>query len=243
MRRRLLPLLLLALVAGLFAAGQSIRTELGLELSVESIRGLVAPLGWKGPALFAGLVTFRQFLLLPSTLLLAAGGLAFGAVVGTAFGAAGVALSALVKFGIARLAGRDWLERRYGERLRSFDRRLGRAGPVVVAAATAHPTGPMSPFHWGAGFSSMGALAFLAAVALASPIRAGSLSLFGASALEPGTPRFWLATGLLAGVALLPLLHRGLRRRLFGGWGDAAREARGPAASGAEAGPRRASEP
>jgi len=166
MRRRG-PLLLLALVVGGLLLGTRVRGALGLELSTEAIRSLVAPLGWKGPALLTGLVTFRQFVLIPSALLLAAGGLAFGATVGT---------------------------------------------------ATAHPAGPMSAFHWGAGFSSMGAAAFATAVLLASPVRAGALSLFGANVLAPGSPGFWGASALLAVVAALPLLHPGLRRRIFGGW-------------------------
>jgi len=216
--RRRGPLLLLALVLGGLLLGTRLRDALGLELSTEAIRALVAPLGWKGPALLTGLVTFRQFVLIPSALLLAAGGLAFGAIVGTVFGALGVALSAFMKFGLARLLARDWVERRYGSLLRGLDRRLGSLGPLVVGTATAHPAGPMSAFHWGAGFSSMGAAAFATAVLLASPVRAGALSLFGANVLDPGSAGFWAASALLAAVAALPLLHPGLRRRIFGGW-------------------------
>jgi len=62
--RRLAPLLLLGVLTGLFLAGHRIRTHLGLELSPASIQGAAALLGWKGPALFMGLVSFPQFALL-----------------------------------------------------------------------------------------------------------------------------------------------------------------------------------
>ena len=70
-RRRLL---LLALIAGLVGAGYLVRSELGIEFSRESVESLVSGLGWKAPALFVGLVSFRQFLALPSMVVLSAGG-------------------------------------------------------------------------------------------------------------------------------------------------------------------------
>jgi len=77
---RLSPALLVALVAGLFLAGFGLRSGLGIELNRDSIESAVATLGWKGPALYVGLVTFRQFLLLPSALVLPVGGVVFGAL-------------------------------------------------------------------------------------------------------------------------------------------------------------------
>jgi uncharacterized membrane protein YdjX (TVP38/TMEM64 family) len=55
----------------------------------------------------------------------------------------------------------------------------------------------------------------LLAVALAAPVRAFAFSLFGSTLLELGTPRFWLASALLAAVALIPIVHRGTRERLL----------------------------
>jgi uncharacterized membrane protein YdjX (TVP38/TMEM64 family) len=213
--RRPAPLLLAALVAVLFLAGTSVRAGLGIELSSESIQAAVASLGWKGPALFVGLVTFRQFLFLPSVLVLPAGGVVFGALAGTALGALGIVLSALLKYGIARALGREWLRPRFGAAVDAFERHAEAAGPLVVGLVTAHPIGPMAAIFWGAGFAAVPALGFLVAVALAAPVRAFALSFFGSTLLDPGTPRFWAATGTLLAVALLPLAHGGLRGRLL----------------------------
>jgi uncharacterized membrane protein YdjX (TVP38/TMEM64 family) len=213
--RRLVPLLLLALVSGLFAGGHAVRAGLGLELSPDSIQHAVARLGWKAPALFVGLVTFRQFLLLPSALVLPAGGAVFGAALGTLLGAIGIVLSAIFKYSVARALGREWLRPRFGAAVEAFERRAEAAGPLVVGLVTAHPAGPMAPFFWGAGFAAVPVLGFLVAVTLAAPVRAFAYAFFGSTLLEPGTPRFWAATVLLAVVALLPLAHRGLRQRVL----------------------------
>jgi len=213
--RRFAPLLLVALVAVLVVGGRAVRASLGIGLEPGSIQSAVAALGWKGPALFVGLVTFRQFLLLPSALVLPAGGVVFGALEGTLLGALGILLSAALKYGLARTLGRDWLRARFGAAVDAFERHAEAAGPLVVGAVTAHPMGPMSPVYWGAGFAAVPPVGFLVAVALAAPVRAFAFSFFGSTLLDPGTPRFWVATFVLLAVALLPLAHPGFRARLL----------------------------
>jgi uncharacterized membrane protein YdjX (TVP38/TMEM64 family) len=213
--RRLAPLLFLGLVAALVVGGRAVRASLGIELEPGSIQGAVAALGWKGPALFVGLVTFRQFLFLPSAVVLPAGGVVFGALEGTLLGALGIVLSAAMKYGLARALGREWLQARFGAAVAAFERHAEAAGPLIVGAATAHPLGPMAPVFWAAGFAAVPVVGFLAAVTLAAPVRAFAYSFFGSTLLDPGTPRFWVATILLLAVCLLPLAHRGFRARLM----------------------------
>lgn len=221
--RRYAPFALLGLVAALVAGGRAVRASLGIELESESIQDAVAALGWKGPALFVGLVTFRQFLFLPSALILPAGGVVFGALAGTLLGALGILLSAGMKYGLARSLGRDWLRARFGAAVDAFERHAGAAGPLVVGVVTAHPIGPMAPVFWAAGFAAVPVAGFLVAVALAAPLRSFAFSFFGSTLLDPGTPRFWVATVLLVAAVLLPLAHRGFRARLA----SVARQARG----------------
>jgi uncharacterized membrane protein YdjX (TVP38/TMEM64 family) len=212
--RRYAPLAFAALVAALVLGGRAVRASLGIELEPVSIQGAVAALGWKGPALFVGLVTFRQFLFLPSALVLPAGGVVFGAVEGTLLGALGILLSAAMKYGLARALGRDWLQARFGAAVQAFERHAEAAGPLVVGVATAHPLGPMAPIFWAAGFAAVPVAGFLIAVALGAPVRSFAYSFFGSTLLDPGTPRFWVATIVLLGVALLPLAHPGFRARI-----------------------------
>ncbi len=215
MRRQALPLLLLVFVAALFLLGRELRGELGIELSAESIQQWVISLGWKAPVAFVLLLVFRQFLLVPSILILAAGGVCFGAATGTALGALGIVVSAALKFAVARGIGRAWLRPRFGEAMRMLERRIEMAGPWLVGLATAHPTGPMGPMHWAAGFSTLSAFSFFAAIVPSAPVRAFAYSFFGSTLLAPGSPRFYAATFTLLLVALLPLAHPAVRRRLF----------------------------
>ena len=203
------------LIVVLFAGGWYARSELGIEFSRESVVRLVAGLGWKAGALFVSLVMFRQFLVLPSAVVLSAGGAVFGAGMGTLLGAAGIILSAIFGYAVARGGGRELLRRRLGARADDFQRRADAAGPFVVGVATAHPAGPMTAFHWGSGLASVPAVPFLLGVTLGAPLRASLYSFFGSTLFEPGTSRFYLASLILVVVALLPLAHGSTRRRLL----------------------------
>ena len=153
-------------------AGGAVRTRIGVDLSPDSVRAYVLGLGLTAQVVFVGLVIFRSFLLLPSMVLLTAGGLAFGATLGTLLGGAGILLSGMMTFGIARVVGREWIRPRLGETFRRLERRLERTGPLLIGLATAHPMGPMSPFHWAAGLSSIPWLPFLAAIGVAGCLAA-----------------------------------------------------------------------
>jgi len=213
--RRFFPLLLIAMTAGLFLAGPLIRSRLGIEISQESIRHLVDGLGWRAGAIFVGLVTFRQFLFLPSMVVLPVGGIVFGTKLGTLLGALGIVASALLTYALARGLGREWFRPYFGAAVDAFQQRAAAAGPPIVALATAHPAGPMSAVFWAAGFAALPVVSFVLVVAIAAPVRAFAYSFFGSTLLEPGTPRFWIATIVLAAAALAPLAHPGIRERLL----------------------------
>ena len=218
--RHWVPTALLALLVALFVAGWGARRSLDLQLSMAALEGLrvwVLELGWRGPAVFVGLVSFRSFLLLPSALLLVLGGLAFGAIVGTALGAAGLVLSAALQFGFARALGNEWVRPRLGEAGHLLEARLRRAGPWAVGLFTAHPAGPMTAVHVAAGVTGMSLLSFVIAVLLAGPVRAGAYAWVGAALLDWGLfPSILLGVALLA-LALLPLAHPRVRAWLLPG--------------------------
>jgi uncharacterized membrane protein YdjX (TVP38/TMEM64 family) len=213
--RRVLPIALIALVAGGFYVGATLRADLGIEWSAQAVQSFVLGLGLKAPLIFLGLVTFRQFFFLTSGVLLTAGGMLFGAALGTLLGGAGIVLSALLLFFLARGMGGGWVRARLRERFRSFDRRARTAGPVVVGLMTGHPMGVMTPFHLAAGISGISWVAFLVVVLVAAPIRAATFAYLGANILDVGSARFWLASGLLVALALLPLAHPTVRRRVL----------------------------
>lgn len=214
MRKWIPPLILVAILSAAFTTGHAVRAEMGVDLSPESIRAWVEGLGWKGPAFFLLAVTFRQFLALPSGLLLPVGGLCFGALLGATLGAAGIVLSGFFGFTLTRLLGREWALAHLRS-LAQVEQRVASAGAPAVWLMTAHPFGVMTPFHWGAGLTSLSLLGFSAALLLGGPIRAAIYAFLGSTLLDLGSPRFYLASVLLLAVALLPLAHPAVRRRLL----------------------------
>jgi uncharacterized membrane protein YdjX (TVP38/TMEM64 family) len=199
-------------LTGVALAGWTLRTRLGLGTSAAELQAAVDALGWRGPVLFLSLVTFRQFLALPAALILSVGGLCFGAGLGTVLGAAGIVVSGLGKFGVARSLGRRWI----GARLARLEARVQRLGPTVIGLSTAHPFGILAPFHWAAGLSSLRLAPFALALCLGAPVRAFAYSAFGATLSDPGTVEFQMAAAGLAAAIIVPLAIPGVRARLFG---------------------------
>ncbi len=205
-------------VVGVFWGASLLRASIGIEWSATSIQTYVAGLGIKAPLIFLGLVAFRQVLLIPSAIVLTAGGLLFGVAMGTLLGGAGIVMSGCICFLLARFMGGEWVHERLQARVGRYDERANAAGPILVGLMTAHPLGLLTPFHLAAGVSGMSLLVFLATVLLAGPIRAASYSVLGSSLVEIGSPRFYLASAVLILIALLPVAHPKVRKRIFARW-------------------------
>lgn len=216
--QKALPLLVVAIIAALFVAGGMLRREFEIDFAVESLEQMrlwVQGFGALGPSVYVGLVTFRAFLLLPSHVVLLAGGLAFGALGGTLWGAIGLTCAGLIQYAGARVFGDRW-QSSAGGRDGYWSRRAKRAGPTLVALATAHPAGPATPVNVGAGLAGIAALPFLLAVLLGAPFRAGAWATLGDAILSWG---IWTSLGIAIGLgtlAGLPLLSPRFRTWLLG---------------------------
>jgi uncharacterized membrane protein YdjX (TVP38/TMEM64 family) len=202
------------LVAGALVA----RRALGVEWSAEAMREVVGRMGLWAPVVYVLLVAFRTPLLLPSQVVLLAGGLLFGIAGGTAFGALGLVLSAVMAFALTRWLAGDGLRRRVPAGMRrTLDVAGTRGGAAILALATAWPVGALALYHAAAGLTRMGFALFLAAVCVGSIPRAWTYAYFGSSLIEGR----WLHVGLAAailGLAILPLAHPRVRtflRRQF----------------------------
>lgn len=206
---------LLAALIAVFVFAYVLRESLALGHSPEAVRSFVGDLGWMGPAVYVVLFLIRSVLLVPSVVLLAAGGVCFGLVGGTLLGAAGLTLSALAKFFIAHVLGRDRLIARIPPRVRARMSAIdGRMGANMLAAATAYPIGPNELIHIAAILSGMSLLPFLLAVGAGSLVRAGSFSLFG-NALVEGQGLV-VAIVVITAIAVAPLLFKPFRVRVLG---------------------------
>src|SRR4051794_10570545 len=97
---------LVVLVAAAFAAA-----VLLLPHSPDALRESIVALGALGPAIAVAAWALLTPALFPGTVLAAAGGLAFGAVGGTALAIGGAILGGLVAFMLARTVAREPVER------------------------------------------------------------------------------------------------------------------------------------
>lgn len=211
---RRLPLLLAGL-AGAWLLSLLVRRSLGFELEVESIRAWVHGFGWKAPLVYVGIVTFRHLLLLPSVLMLAAGGLVFGTLVGGALGALGLLLTGVIEFSLLRTLRPAALVERARRDWRRLARALERGAPLAVLLSTAIPPLPHTAFHCAAAFTTISFASYLLAAALGSLVRSFALSYFGAG-LGSGDPlRLLAGAAVLALLVAVPFLHPGLRERLL----------------------------
>jgi uncharacterized membrane protein YdjX (TVP38/TMEM64 family) len=95
-------------------------------------------------------------------------------------GGAGLMLSGLFLFLVARYAGRDVIEKQLGPRVRGLlDFTSRRRGAVAFALACGYPVSPLSPLHAAAGWTPMPIANFIASAFAGGMIRAAIFAYFG----------------------------------------------------------------
>lgn len=197
-----------------FLLGSTAQELLGVSFSIEGLREFrdwVQSLGWWGPGVFVLLVIFRLFIGLSSHLVLILGGLAFGATGGILWGCVGLVASGLVLFYLARLLGADWVQHRFGDQYTSTLPRIQRIGALAIFALTAHPVGLLTPAHLAAGLVGLSVGQFVAAVALAAPIRTAPYVFLGTAVLDLTAAQSLAIAAAFLIIFVLPLLNPKVR--------------------------------
>lgn len=193
----------IALVASFFL----LRRSLGLDFDPDSMHEAVAGMGVWAPLVYVAIVAFRVPLGLPSQLVLVGGGLVFGTLSGTLYGAVGLLTSAIFLFLTARYAGRETVVDRVPGRMRPiFDLASTRIGALFLAVGTGYPFGPITMYHLIAGVTSMAFLAFVIAVAAGSMIRSATFTFFGSRLLSGEVGGLLEASAVIAAAVVVPLL-------------------------------------
>jgi uncharacterized membrane protein YdjX (TVP38/TMEM64 family) len=219
LQNRAIRLGILALVAAALALGSLLRSALGLELDPDGLRQRVDEFGALGPLVFVILLSLRFVFLIPSAVMLTVGGVCFGAVLGTVYGAIGLTLMGLFQFVLVQLAGAESLRARVPQRLQGALRaaRSG-LGAGTLALVAAYPVGPLTPVQLAAALAGMPFAVYLLAVTAGSTLRAGLFAWFGSALLE-GEGAI-VAGALLAAALILPMLHPRARRFVLSSFGS-----------------------
>lgn len=129
----------------------------------ERISAWVENAGAFGPVIFAGLFAFLTLAPLPKTAMSAAAGLLLGLQTGILAVYVGAAAGAVMGFGLARLLGRDAVEKWTGPRVARVDDLLRRRGFLGVLVLRLFPIMPFTVLNYGSGLSAVRFLPYLLA--------------------------------------------------------------------------------
>lgn len=195
--------LVVLLVAG-WVAAQTIGVP-----DVERVRQVVDDAGWWGPLAFVAGYSLWALLPAPKSVATATAGLLFGLAPGALVAWSGAMVGAVVAFGLARLLGREGVDRLLRGRLARADAALSDHGFGSVLLARLVPVLPFTVINYGAGVTGVSLAAYVAGSAVG--MIPGTIAYATLGAVGDSDPR---VTG--AAVATLVLLS-------VGGWWVAAR--------------------
>ena len=197
------PVILVVIAAGLL-----------LPHSPSGLRELLLAAGVAAPAAALAAWIVLTPALFPGPVLAAAGGLAFGAVGGTALAVAGAVLGGLAAFWLARTVARGPATRlaRRSARLAWIHALLETRGFVAVLAARIMPGVPATGLYYAAGASPVRVRAFAPAIAIGALLRTTPYALLGQGLASGSAVSIGIAAASIAiGGAGALVLARGLR--------------------------------
>lgn len=171
-------------------------TQFGFDLDPRTLRERIEGFGWLAPAVYIVVAAMRIFLMLPSGVVMSAGGLLFGAWGGFLWGGIGFSVGAVLSFAIARGLGREAVAARLRGRAAAFDAYITKHGAPWMAVYTAVPVTVLTPVHMAAGLSGMSMFSFALAATSGILPRMMLYSFFG-DAVAQGD---WTAVAILAAV-------------------------------------------
>ena len=208
---------LVVLLAASFAAVRW--TPLGEYLTAERLQALLADVrgAWWSPLAHVGLCVLFGSVGVPATPFLVAGAAIFGTVYGTLWNWLGILLASVAGYLLARLLGREFVERIGGDKVRRAEAVLHRRGFLPLIAVRFIPV-PFALVNAAAAVVGVRVWKFTlaSAVGLLPPI--AIITYFASALLDAATgDRAAIARQLvvvLAGVAFLVFLPIGIRRRL-----------------------------
>jgi uncharacterized membrane protein YdjX (TVP38/TMEM64 family) len=213
------------LVAFLAAAVYYFRfTERGREVTPEYVLNSIETHGPVAARLiYIAVYIVGAVALLPGTVLSFAGAVLFGAYEGTLYTWVGATIGATLAFLMARVLGRDFVERLFGDRFAAFDQRIREHGFTGLLLIRLLPLFPFNAVNFGCGLTGMRLRDYVLATAIG--IVPGTFvyqflfAKFGRRILTEGLrlayltdPELWLAIGLFAAFVIA---GKWLSKKLF----------------------------
>jgi uncharacterized membrane protein YdjX (TVP38/TMEM64 family) len=161
------------------------------------LKGEVISWGVWGPIFYILLYTIGPSFLVPGAVMTVAAGLAFGAWWGSVWSLIGADMGAMVAFGAGRFLGRSFVERTMSVRLQRLLSRLERSGFYLTLYLRLVPVIPYNAFNLLAGASPIRFRDYFWASVIGMIPGTALFALLGDSLWKPGSPRFFIALGLI----------------------------------------------
>src|SRR6516162_10895121 len=204
------------LIAFLAAAVYFFRfTQQGREVTPEFVLSSIES---HGPAtarlIYVAVYIVGTVALLPGTVLSFAGAVLFGPYEGTLYTWVGATIGATLAYGMARVLGRDFVERLFGGRFAAFDQRIREHGFTGLLLIRLLPIFPFNAVNFGCGLVGVRLRDYVLATAIG--ILPGTFvyqflfAKFGRKILTEGfrleylrDPQLWLALGLFVAFVIV----------------------------------------
>lgn len=177
-------------------------------MTPERIRSWMLSFGIWAPVFYILFYTIRPLVFFPAVILTLAGGLAFGVWWGTLYVLIGASLGAYLSFGLARILGRETIQRWLGPRLQKLDVRLSGHGFQTVLFLRLVPLFPFDAVSYSAGLSRVRFRDYAPATTLGMVPGVVAYNFLGDSLSDAFSPSFYLAVGVVVLLAVLPLIYR-----------------------------------
>ena len=195
MDKRILP-------AAAFAVLAVLTWYLSTLWSPQEIQSVLENLGIWAPLAYVGLFTLLPAFFFPVAVLALAGGLLFGLWRGSVYTFVGALFNCTLMFWLSRNMGRSRIEALIREKLsprwqNRLTRLEGKEGFALLVLLRLIPAVPYNLINYAFGLTGMSWGSYILASAIG--IIPGTLAFIniGDKALDPGSPGFWAALGLL----------------------------------------------
>jgi uncharacterized membrane protein YdjX (TVP38/TMEM64 family) len=182
----------------------------------DTIQRVTAQAGSLGMVAFVLGVVVMELFWMPRMWGLLAAGVLFGPLLGCPLSFLADMLGALLCYGLAKGAGRQWIAALISKRSRTqmiVELLAERRGVATVCLLRVCPVAHYTLISYAAGLTGVRLLPFILGTGLGIIPGAVLIPLLGDAALAPGSPAFLILAALVAGALLLTLL---IARRMYG---------------------------
>lgn len=182
------------------------RTDFVKSISISDVRSFIESKGSLGPIVYVVLLTLLPLLLFPDSVIVIAGGMAFGLGWGIILTSIGSLLGGMISFYISRYVGKDFVQK-YAKDISMFKGKNNKVnGFFLIFILRLIPMFPFKVVSYSAGLTNVKASDFALATVIGSIPGIIVYTNLGDKSSEFGSSGFYISIALLVLLTLVSLL-------------------------------------